>query len=204
MGVDLRRPEGDVLAVGEQLVERHLDVRECDPEHLDDLLGPRWETLMPPPSEARDMSRQPWMDRVVADRMAVDREFTQRVNESRFSSQQWGLIMTATEFEIRNPEDAEAARLVADTSKLPQIMPELEKIDAQVQAAGGAGGVSGSGGGGGGVLDSIRSALGLGGGGGNDEDRQAAEALVEEYANRLQERLENQGKWASVREQATD
>ena len=146
------------------------------------------------------MSRAPWMDRVVADRMAVDREFTERVNESRFSSQQWGLIMTATEFEIRNPEDAEEARLVADTSKLPQIMPELEKIDAQVQAAGGAGGVSGSGGGG--VLDSIKSALGLGGGGGKDENLQAAESLVEEYANRLQERLENQGKWASVREQA--
>lgn len=146
------------------------------------------------------MSREPWMDRVVADRMAVDREFTERVNESRFSSQQWGLIMTATEFEIRDPEDAEEARLVADTSKLPQIMPELEKIDAQVRAAGGAGGVSGSGGGGG-VLDSIRSALGLGGGG-SDEELLAAESLVEEYANRLQERLENQGKWASVREQA--
>lgn len=148
------------------------------------------------------MSRQPWMDRVVADRMAVDREFTERVNESRFSSQQWGLIMTATDFEIRDPE-SEEARLVADTSKLPQIMPELEKIDAQVQAAGGAGGVSGSSGSGGGVLDSIRSALGLGGGG-KDEDLQAAEALVEEYANRLQERLENQGKWNSVREQAAD
>jgi hypothetical protein len=155
---------------------------------------------MPPPSEAHPMSRQPWMDRVVADRMAVDREFTERVNESRFSSQQWGLIMTAAEFEIRDPE-SEEARLVADTSKLPQIMPELEKIDAQVQAAGGAGGVSSSGGGG--VLDSIRSALGLGDGGKN-EDLQAAEALVEEYANRLQERLESQGKWASVREQAVD
>ena len=144
------------------------------------------------------MSRQQWLDRVVSDRMAVDREFTNRVNASRFSSQQWGLIMTAAEFEIRDPESPETARLVADTSKLPQIMPELEKIDSQVQAAGGAGGVSGSGGGG--VLDSIRSALGLGGG--SDEELQAAEALVEEYANRLQERLENQGKWASVCEQA--
>lgn len=147
------------------------------------------------------MSGQPWMDRVVADRMAVDREFTQRVNESRFSSQQWGLIMTATEFEIRDPGDPKAARLVAETSKLPQIMPELERIDARVQSAGGAGGVSGSNGGG--VLDSIRSALGLGGGG-SDEDLRAAEALVEEYANRLQERLENQGKWSSVCEQAAD
>ncbi|MCH7661416.1 MAG: hypothetical protein IH933_12825, partial [Euryarchaeota archaeon] len=67
------------------------------------------------------MSRQPWMDRIVGDRMAVDREFTERVNGSRFSSQQWGLIMTATEFEIRNPEEPEQAELVANTEKLPQI-----------------------------------------------------------------------------------
>ena len=154
------------------------------------------------------MGREPWMDRVVSDRMAVDQEFSQRVNESRFSSQQWGLIMTAAEFEIRDPERPGDARLVADTSKLPQIMPELERIDAQAQAPG-AGGTPGSGGGsssgsGGGVLASIKSALGLGkdGSGSNDEELRAAETLVEEYADRLQTRLEEQGKWASVCEQA--
>ena len=148
------------------------------------------------------MSRQPWMDRIVGDRMAVDREFTGRVNESRFSSQQWGLIMTATEFEIRNSEDPENAELVANTEKLPQIMPELEKIDAQVQAAGGAGGTggsSGSAGSSGGFVDSIKGALGLGGGSsGTDEDRKVAEALTAEYAERLQTRLEEQGKWDST------
>ncbi|WP_122088486.1 DUF5799 family protein [Halalkalicoccus subterraneus] len=148
------------------------------------------------------MSEQPWMDRIVGDRMAVDREFTERVNESRFSSQQWGLIMTATGFEIRDPEDSERARLVANTEKLPQIMPELEKIDAQVRAAGGAGGSSTSEPSGG-VLASIKGALGLGGDGGNDEDLQAAEELVAEYADRLQERLEDQGKWQSTREAAS-
>lgn len=148
------------------------------------------------------MSKQPWMDRIVGDRMAVDREFTERVNESRFSSQQWGLIMTATEFEIRNPADPENARLVADTEKLPQIMPELEKIDAQVQAAGGAGGSTGSSGGSGGLLGSLKSALGLGGSGASDEDQQAAKALVAEYADRLQQRLEEQGKWEPTCEMA--
>lgn len=144
------------------------------------------------------MSRQPWMDRIVGDRMAVDQEFTQRVNESRFSSQQWGLIMTATEFEIRDPEEPDSAELVADTSKLPQIMPELETIDARIQAGGGAASSSGSGGSGG-FLGSIRDALGLGeSGGDNDGDLQSAEALVNEYADRLQERLEGQGKWEST------
>ncbi|MCL7418098.1 MAG: DUF5799 family protein [Halalkalicoccus sp.] len=148
------------------------------------------------------MSEQSWMDRIVGDRMAVDREFTERVTDSRFSSQQWGLIMTATEFEIRDPADPERAQLVANTEKLPQIMPELERIDAQVQAAGGASGASG-GGSSGGVLDSIKGALGLGGGGANDEDRQATEALVAEYADRLQQRLEERGKWASTCEAAS-
>lgn len=154
------------------------------------------------------MSDRQWMDRIVGDRMAVDREFTERVNESRFSSQQWGLIMTATEFEIHGPEEPESAEIVANTEKLPQIMPELEKIDAQVQAAGGAAGAGGSSGSSsGGLLDSVKSALGLGngsGGGASDEDRQAAESLVAEYADRLQERLEEQGKWESTCRSATD
>ncbi|MFC6904495.1 DUF5799 family protein [Halalkalicoccus tibetensis] len=151
------------------------------------------------------MSDRQWMDRIVGDRMAVDREFTERVNESRFSSQQWGLIMTATEFEIHGAEEPESAEIVANTEKLPQIMPELEKIDAQVQAAGGAGGSTGSDPSGG-ILDSIKGALGLGGGGSgaSDEDRQAAESLVAEYADRLQERLEEQGKWESTCRTATD
>ncbi|ADJ14878.1 DUF5799 family protein [Halalkalicoccus jeotgali] len=152
------------------------------------------------------MSEQPWMDRIVGDRMAVDREFTERVSDSRFSSQQWGLIMTATEFEIRDPDEPERAKLVANTEKLSQIMPELEKIDAQSGAMGGASEAGRSPDSSGGVIDSIKGALGFdsAGGGGNDEDRQAAEALTAEYANRLQERLEGQGKWESAREAAAE
>ncbi len=150
------------------------------------------------------MSNQPWMDRIVGDRMAVDREFTERVNDSVFSSQQWGLVMTATEFEIRDPEDPERAELVANTEKLPQIMPELERIDAQAGMAGGAGGGGPAGSSGGGLLDSLKGALGLGGRSENDEDRRAAETLTTEYAERLQDRLESQGNWESTCRAAAD
>jgi len=77
--------------------------------------------------------------------------------------------MTATEFEIENADDSENARIVADTSSLPAIMPELENVRSQVAAMGG-----GSRrrrrerGSGGGLVDSIKGALGLGGSGGND------------------------------------
>jgi len=126
------------------------------------------------------------------------------VAASRFSSQEWGLIMTATEFEIENADDSENARIVADTSSLPAIMPELENVRSQVAAMGGApGGAGGSGGSGGGLVDSIKGALGLGGSGGNDgpsdEELDAAERLVQEYADELQAHLEEVGKWEQVR-----
>ncbi|ACM56766.1 DUF5799 family protein [Halorubrum lacusprofundi] len=145
-----------------------------------------------------------WTDAIVGERMTVDNQFTDRVAASRFSSQEWGLIMTATEFEIENADDSENARIVADTSSLPAIMPELENVRSQVAAMGGApGGAGGSGGSGGGLVDSIKGALGLGGSGGNDgpsdEELDAAERLVQEYADELQAHLEEVGKWEQVR-----
>jgi hypothetical protein len=151
-----------------------------------------------------------WTDAIVGERMTVDNEFNDRVMASRFSSQEWGLIMTAAEFEIENSEDPEAARIVADTSNLPAIMPELENVRSQVAAMGGGGGPGGAGGGsggpgggaGGGILDSIKDALGLGGSGGggaSDEELEAAERLLEEYAEELQAHLESVGKWEQVR-----
>jgi len=112
--------------------------------------------------------------------------------------------MTATEFEIENADDSENARIVADTSSLPAIMPELENVRSQVAAMGGApGGAGGSGGSGGGLVDSIKGALGLGGSGGSDgpsdEELDAAERLVQEYADELQAHLEEVGKWEQVR-----
>ena len=143
-----------------------------------------------------------WTDAIVGDRMTVDQEFNERVNGSRFSSQEWGLIMTATEFEIENPDDPETARIVADTSSLPAIMPELENVRSGMAAMGGAPGNGGSSGDAGGILASIKGALGLGGGSGggsDDEELAAAEALVQEYADELQAHLEDVGKWERVR-----
>ncbi|RLM67821.1 DUF5799 family protein [Halorubrum sp. Atlit-26R] len=145
-----------------------------------------------------------WTDAIVGERMTVDNQFNERVAASRFSSQEWGLIMTATEFEIENAEDPEAARVVADTSSLPAIMPELENLRSQMAGMGGApgGGSGDSGGSGGGVVDSIKGALGLGGGGSggpSDEELEAAERLVQEYADELQAHLEEVGKWEQVR-----
>ena len=142
-----------------------------------------------------------WTDSIVGDRMAVDREFNDRVTASRFSSQEWGLIMTATEFDIERPDDPDRARIVADTDKLPQMMPEIDRVRSQVGAMGAATDDGGSSGGGGGLIDSIKGAFGLGGGGdGDDEERlRAAERLTQEYADQLQSHLESKGKWEQVR-----
>ena len=143
-----------------------------------------------------------WTDAIVGERMTVDNQFNERVAASRFSSQEWGLIMTATDLEIENADDPDAARVVADTSNLPAIMPELENLRSQMAGMGGAPGGD-SGGSGGGVVDSIKGALGLGGGGGSggpsDEELEAAERLVQEYADELQAHLEEVGKWERVR-----
>lgn len=136
-----------------------------------------------------------WTDSIAADRMAVDKEFGDRVRASDFTSQEWGLVMAAVEFEIEGAEDPETARVVADTSQVPQIIPELENVRSQMGGMGGAPGGGSSGGGG--VVDSIKGALGLGGDS-DDERLAAAERLTQEYAEELQARLEERGKWTTV------
>jgi hypothetical protein len=139
-----------------------------------------------------------WTDRIVSDRMAVDRDFSDRVRASEFNNQEWGLIMTAVEFEIEHADDPDRARIVPDTENLPQMIPELEKVQGGMGPGGPSGG--GRGDGGDGVFDAIRGALGLGG---DDEAERlgAAERLVDEYADALQQRLEDRGKWDDVRDQ---
>ena len=139
-----------------------------------------------------------WTDSIVGDRMTVDREFNDRITNSEFSSQEWGLIMTAIEFDIEHPGDPERARIVADTEKLPQIMPELENVRSQMSQMGGAPGEGG--GSGGGIVDSLKGALGLSGSDGPDQDRiDAAERLTQAYAVELQTHLESKDKWEQVR-----
>jgi hypothetical protein len=145
------------------------------------------------------MSESDWTDAIVGERMAVDQQFAAEVRDSPFSNQEWGLIMTAAEFEIVDADDPENARIVPNTEKVAGIMPEVEKMD---QGMGGApGGAGGSGGGGDGVFSSVKDALGVGGGGdgGEPERIDEAEDLLERYAEALQEHLAEKGRWEQVR-----
>jgi hypothetical protein len=145
-----------------------------------------------------------WTDMIVGDRMAVDNEFNSQIEASEFSRQEWGLIMTAVEFEIEDP-GTDRARLVADTGNLSAVMPEMDRIaDRQGAMAGGGddGGRSG-----GGILGSLKDALGFGGGSsrGSDAERtRAAERLANAYAKELQQHLEERGKWEDVCAAATE
>jgi len=144
-----------------------------------------------------------WTDQIVGDRMAVDREFTERIAASEFSSQEWGMIMTAVEFEIEHPEQPETATLVANTEKLDQIMPALDDVGADATPMGG---VPGGGGrddrSSGGLFENIKAAIGLGDDGTDQERMAAAETLAAEYAETLQVRLEEHGKWETACEAA--
>lgn len=137
------------------------------------------------------MSDSEWRDMIVGERMRVDREFADRVRSSQFSGQQWSLIMTAVEFDLAG--EGESAELVADTSKIGAVLPELERIEKQGPMAPPTES-------GGGLLDSVKSALGMGG---PDEELLAAAAdLADEYAAELQAALEESGRWSEVREAA--
>lgn len=148
---------------------------------------------------------QEWTDRIVGDRMTVDQAFNDRVQQSQFSNQEWGMIMTAVDFAIENADSADDARLVAVTENIPAIMPELDKME-QRMAGGPGSGPSKSGG----FLGTVKDALGFGGESKNgeekpDQDRvQAAEQLTQAYADELQKHLEDRGKWDDVRAAAAE
>jgi len=139
-----------------------------------------------------------WTELMMRARMTVDQEFEQRVSESEFSRQEWSLVMTAVEFDLHDPDDPETARLVGNTEKLPAVLPEMERV-AGANPMTGAAPAPDEGGNGGRLLDSVKGALGLGGDDGPDEKKiAAAEALVDEYAERLQAELERSGQWEHV------
>jgi len=133
------------------------------------------------------MTDRAWQDLIVGDRMEVDRNFEERVRQSRFSRQEWSLIMTAIELEIEGEGDS--ARLVANTSQIEAILPELERIKSEnpmmdADASGG-------------FLSGLKSSLGLGGGV-DEATLEEAEALASDYATTLQNHLEGTGKWSLV------
>jgi len=129
--------------------------------------------------------------------MAVDGTFAPQVESSGFSRQEWGLVMTAIEFDIENPDDPDQAQLRAQSDNLAAVIPELErvaKMQSQMQ-----GGPSG---GDGGIFERVRSLFGLGDGGTEhevDEQRLAeARSLTQRYATELQAHLEEKGRWSEV------
>ena len=152
------------------------------------------------------MSNQ-WRESLAGARMQVDQQFNDSVLNSQFTNQQWGLIMTAVEFDIEHPDQPEQARLVANTEKVKHVLPELDNV------AQGMGGVPANqqqrsqSSGGGGLLGSLRNILGGGSGGGSSVDKErleAARTLTQEYADELQQFLEEQGRWEDICERAAN
>lgn len=155
------------------------------------------------------MARE-WTDMLVGARMRVDGEFSTQVDNSQFSRQEWSLLMTAVEFEVEHADDPEQARLVADTSKVSDVMPEVQRA-ANMQGMHGpysGQGTPGTGRSiGGGLLESVRNVLGIGGGRGSapavDQAKvSAAVSLVDRYATDLQTHLERENRWEDVRRAA--
>lgn len=143
-----------------------------------------------------------WQDMMVGARMTVDQEFADRVQASTLSRPQWGLVMTAVEFEVEHADDPEQAALVADTSKLEHVVPEMQNVDDEMASMEGAGSTGGSGDG---VVGGIKSALGLGDDGDDTEElAETAEQLAGEYADELQAHLEAEDRWEDVRRAAAD
>lgn len=143
-----------------------------------------------------------WKDRLAGARMQVDQQFSDRIRSSEFTNQQWGLIMTAVEFDIENPDDPAEAELVAHTDQVKHILPELENLPQGMggPAAGNTGGDTSSTG----IIDRLKTFVGGddGGSGIDQEKLDAASDLTSEYATDLQSFLEDQGRWQSLCEGA--
>lgn len=138
-----------------------------------------------------------WTALIAAERMELDAEFADRVAASTLSSQQWDLVMTAVEFEIETPETPAEATLVANTDRVPAVAEEFDRVERAKP-----GGSPGGGRGDGGILSRVLGALGGGGGDGEDDRLEAAETLAAQYADRLEEKLREGGRWETICERA--
>jgi hypothetical protein len=139
-----------------------------------------------------------WTDQLAGARMQVDQQYQETLDASDFSNQEWGLVMTAVDWEIENPEDPENATLIADKSKLPDIVPELRNIQ---QEMGGSSTPVDEGPDTRGFLGRIKQYihhLQAGTDGSSEKKIADAKELVEGYTRALQEYLEERGRWEDI------
>jgi len=139
-----------------------------------------------------------WTDQLAGARMQVDQQYQDTLEASEFSNQEWGLVMTAVDWEIDDPENPEEATLVADTSKLPDIVPELRSIQKEmggsptpVEDGPNTRGFLGR-------LQQYIHHLRAGTGESSQKKIADAEELVEGYTLTLQQYLEEHGRWEDV------
>lgn len=142
------------------------------------------------------MPEPAWRELIVDERMAVDREFADRIEASRFTRSEWDLLMTAVEFRIDRTD--ETATLVAETDRLHLVFPEPDLIARRRSAmAGGRWDRLAR------LFERLGDAVGLGGGV-DDATRAEACRLADEYAGGLHRRLVATGKWDRIVAEATD
>lgn len=132
-----------------------------------------------------DRTRPAWQHAIAAERMAVDREFADQVSASSLSPESWELVMTAVELKIERPGDPSAAQLVANTERLPSVLPAIASIEQRHDHDGP------------GLLARLRGYI-PGVDGPQADRRRTAEALARTYARELRERLEETGQWEQV------
>ncbi len=135
---------------------------------------------------------------LVGHRLAVDQEFAERLRESEFSSMEWDLIMSTVSFELEDPGDPETATIVPNVEDLPAAISAIEDLP---DTGHGSHGNPERGGDASGMVDRLTSRLGFDrteGSSSPDDRRQAATALVTEYAEVLQIHLKQQRAWTEL------
>jgi hypothetical protein len=146
-----------------------------------------------------------WTDMLAGARMQVDQQFQERLEQSDFTNQEWGLVMTAVEFEVLNADDPEEAQLVAEREQIRQIIPELDSIQREM---GGAARPVESNPDGSGMFGRIKQYLGFLSDDTSDETDQerlaTAKVLVDEYTEQLEAYLRERGRWEEVRQAAAE
>ncbi len=132
-----------------------------------------------------------WYSRAVHERVTVDSAFNKHLRSKPITHHQWGLLMTAIEFDIVNPDEPERARIVPDLSKIDSVLPQVKEAEDAANAP-----TPDSAG----VVERVKRAVGLA----EPEDPyvRVARSLASQYATELQEELEKQERWEETCEWA--